>query len=127
LIALKFFCCVQPIGLLLPRGKVIVIDGVAKKKIASNKKILPDGVIILSANKHEYEPWQRLFWSIRFVMMQIVFAANTLHIVHWRQVFRLFRQIGTLLPQQGIFCSYDFFNSDGIYVSQSKAPVLPVA
>ena len=50
-----------------------------------------------------------------------VFTANTLHIIHWPQVCRLFNQISTLLPSNGIFCTYGPFNVDGRYTSKSNA------
>ncbi|SER21536.1 Protein of unknown function [Nitrosomonas sp. Nm51] len=50
-----------------------------------------------------------------------VFTANTLHIIHWRQVCRLFARVGALLPSNGIFCAYGPFNMDGRYTSESNA------
>jgi cyclopropane fatty-acyl-phospholipid synthase-like methyltransferase len=55
------------------------------------------------------------------VQADAVFTANTLHIIHWPQVCRLFSRVGALLPQQGIFCTYGPFNSDGQYTSASNA------
>ncbi|GJL75042.1 DUF938 domain-containing protein [Nitrosomonas sp.] len=50
-----------------------------------------------------------------------VFTANTLHIIHWPQVCRLFTQVGKLLPEYGICCTYGPFNIDGRYTSESNA------
>jgi len=55
------------------------------------------------------------------VQTDAVFTANTLHIIHWPQVCRLFQQVGELLPQQGLFCTYGPFNIDGNYTSDSNA------
>jgi len=49
-----------------------------------------------------------------------VFTANTLHIVHWQQVQRLFIQVDQLLPENGLFCIYGPFNHDGHYNSESN-------
>ena len=55
------------------------------------------------------------------IQADAVFTANTLHIIHWPQVCRLFSRAGALLPQQGIFCTYGPFNRDGRYTSASNA------
>lgn len=55
------------------------------------------------------------------IQADAVFTANTLHIIHWPQVCRLFSCVGTLLPQQGIFCTYGPYNRDGRYTSASNA------
>ncbi|MDR4651753.1 MAG: class I SAM-dependent methyltransferase [Nitrosomonas sp.] len=55
------------------------------------------------------------------IQADAVFTANTLHIIHWRQVCRLFSRAGALLPQQGIFCTYGPFNRNGRYTSASNA------
>jgi cyclopropane fatty-acyl-phospholipid synthase-like methyltransferase len=53
--------------------------------------------------------------------MDAVYTANTLHIVSWQQVCRMFSKVGNLLPAGGIFCSYGPFNRDGCYTSESNA------
>jgi cyclopropane fatty-acyl-phospholipid synthase-like methyltransferase len=55
------------------------------------------------------------------IQADAVFTANTLHIIHWPQVCRLFSRAGALLPQQGIFCTYGPYNRDGRYTSVSNA------
>lgn len=55
------------------------------------------------------------------IQADAVFTANTLHIIHWPQVCRLFSRAGALLPQQGIFCTYGPYNRDGRYTSISNA------
>lgn len=55
------------------------------------------------------------------VQVDAVFTANTLHIIHWSQVCRLFAQIGKLLPENGIFCAYGPFNHNGRFTSESNA------
>lgn len=55
------------------------------------------------------------------IQADAVFTANTLHIIHWQQVCRLFSRAGALLPQQGIFCTYGPYNRDGRYTSFSNA------
>jgi SAM-dependent methyltransferase len=50
-----------------------------------------------------------------------VFTANTLHIVSWPQVVRLFEQLGTLLPAGGVLAVYGPFNYNGRHTSESNA------
>lgn len=60
------------------------------------------------------EPWPVL-------AVDAAFTANTLHIVSWPQVCRLFTKMGGLLPEGGIFCTYGPFNIDGEFTSESNA------
>jgi len=53
--------------------------------------------------------------------MDAAYTANTLHIVSWQQVCRMFSKVGSLLPAGGVFCSYGPFNRDGGYTSESNA------
>lgn len=50
-----------------------------------------------------------------------VFSANTVHIMGWSAVERLFAGIGTLLPRDGVFALYGPFNYGGRYTSESNA------
>lgn len=50
-----------------------------------------------------------------------IFTANTLHIIHWPQVCRLFQCVGERLPQHGVFCTYGPFNIGGDFTSDSNA------
>ncbi|MBX3629642.1 MAG: DUF938 domain-containing protein [Nitrosomonas sp.] len=90
---------------------------------------LPDKLILLTSMCRNY-PSKNLTmplpldidddrWPV--VHADAVFTANTLHIIHWPQVCRLFRHVGALLPQQGLFCAYGPFNVDGRYTSASNA------
>ncbi len=54
------------------------------------------------------------------IQADTVFTANTLHIVHWRQVCRLFTQVGQLLQDGGFFCIYGPFNHGSCYSSDSN-------
>lgn len=58
-------------------------------------------------------------WPISDV--DAAFTANTLHIISWPQVCRLFTKISNLLPDGGIFCTYGPFNIDGQFTSESNA------
>lgn len=49
------------------------------------------------------------------------FTANTLHIVSWPQVVRLFEQLGTLLPAGGVLAVYGPFNYNRRHTSESNA------
>jgi SAM-dependent methyltransferase len=50
-----------------------------------------------------------------------VFTANTLHIVSWGQVQRLFERVGVLLPEAGVLAIYGPFNYGGVHTSESNA------
>ncbi len=50
-----------------------------------------------------------------------VFNANTVHIVSWPAVERMFAGIGRMLETNGILCLYGPFNYDGQYTSASNA------
>ena len=49
-----------------------------------------------------------------------VFTANTLHIMSWSLVTRLFELVGDMLPLEGKFIIYGPFNEDGRYSSDSN-------
>lgn len=50
-----------------------------------------------------------------------VFTANTLHIVSWPQVLRLFERAAALLPSGGVFAAYGPINYAGVHTSESNA------
>ena len=50
-----------------------------------------------------------------------VFSANTVHIMHWKEVVALFAGVGDLLGRDGLFCLYGPFNYGGNYTSESNA------
>lgn len=50
-----------------------------------------------------------------------VFTANTLHIVSWPRVQRLFERAGALLPANGVLAVYGPFNYGGLHTSESNA------
>jgi SAM-dependent methyltransferase len=50
-----------------------------------------------------------------------VFNANTVHIVSWRQVERMFAGIGRVLVSGGVLCLYGPFNYGGCYSAASNA------
>ena len=58
-------------------------------------------------------------WTVPAV--DAAFTANTLHIVSWPRVERLFRGVAETLPTGGVFCSYGPFNYNGTYTSESNA------
>ncbi len=55
------------------------------------------------------------------IQADAVFTANTLHIVHWPKVCRLFTRTGALLPRNGVFCTYGPVNIGGRHTSESNA------
>ncbi|MHB0991477.1 MAG: DUF938 domain-containing protein [Burkholderiales bacterium] len=56
-----------------------------------------------------------------FAHFDAVFNANTVHIVSWEAVTRMFAGIGRILDADGILCLYGPFNYDGQYTSTSNA------
>lgn len=50
-----------------------------------------------------------------------VFSANTAHIMHWHQVQAMFRGVGGVLREGGLFCLYGPFSYGGVHVSESNA------
>ncbi|MDH5395360.1 MAG: class I SAM-dependent methyltransferase [Gammaproteobacteria bacterium] len=51
----------------------------------------------------------------------VVFSANTVHIMGWPSVENMFAGIGRVLKQKGIFCLYGPFNYNGQFTSESNA------
>ncbi|SEN12997.1 DUF938 domain-containing protein [Nitrosomonas marina] len=91
---------------------------------------LPDKLPMLS-NRCLHHPAENLVRPIALdidndhnwiaIQADAVFTANTLHIIHWPQVCKLFIRVGRLLPANGLFCTYGPFNTDGRYTSESNA------
>jgi hypothetical protein len=50
-----------------------------------------------------------------------VFTANTLHIMGWDEVRRLFTGLASLLPAHGLFSAYGPFNIGGHFSSEGNA------
>jgi cyclopropane fatty-acyl-phospholipid synthase-like methyltransferase len=50
-----------------------------------------------------------------------VFTANTLHIISWPEVQRLFERVGALLPAQGVLVVYGPFKYRGMHTAESNA------
>ena len=50
-----------------------------------------------------------------------VFSANTVHIMGWSSVEKMFAGIGRVLKSGGVFCLYGPFNYAGNYTSESNA------
>lgn len=58
-------------------------------------------------------------WPV--VGVDAVFNANTVHIVAWPQVERMFQGIGRVLEAGGVLCIYGPFNYHGNFTSESNA------
>jgi cyclopropane fatty-acyl-phospholipid synthase-like methyltransferase len=50
-----------------------------------------------------------------------IFSANTVHIMGWPEVEKMFAGIGQVLEQGGRFCLYGPFNVNGQFTSESNA------
>jgi cyclopropane fatty-acyl-phospholipid synthase-like methyltransferase len=67
--------------------------------------------LVLDANRTEWH-------SGRY---DAVFSANTLHIMSWPEVERLFAGIGAVLESGGVLAIYGPFNTNGAFTSESNA------
>ncbi|HEX22711.1 MAG TPA: DUF938 domain-containing protein [Chromatiales bacterium] len=61
-----------------------------------------------------YDPWPRHLYDG-------IFSANTVHIMAWTEVEKLFAGVGQVLAPGGRFCLYGPFNRDGKFTSESNA------
>lgn len=52
---------------------------------------------------------------------EAVFSANTVHIMGWSSVEKMFAGIGQTLKEDGVFCLYGPFNYNGQFSSESNA------
>jgi cyclopropane fatty-acyl-phospholipid synthase-like methyltransferase len=66
------------------------------------------------ALKVDSDPWPQTRYDA-------VFSANTVHIMGWPEVEKLFAGIGQVLAEGGRFCLYGPFNVDGRFTSESNA------
>lgn len=53
-------------------------------------------------------------------LFDVVYSANTVHIMHWPQVIDCFAGMGSVLDKHGLFILYGPFNYDGQYTSESN-------
>jgi len=58
-------------------------------------------------------------WPVK--QAEAVFSANTVHIMGWPVVERMFNGIGKILKEGGVFCLYGPFNYNGKFSSESNA------
>ncbi len=58
-------------------------------------------------------------WAIETV--PAIFSANTVHIMSWQEVEKLFIHINNILAKNGLLFLYGPFNYDGAYTSESNA------
>ncbi len=69
------------------------------------------GPLLLDVNQVE--------WPLQHT--DAVFSANTVHIMGWSSVEKMFAGIGRILNHNGVFCLYGPFNYNGEFSSQSNA------
>ncbi len=62
-----------------------------------------------------------LRWTWPAVEFDAVFSANTLHIMGWPEVQRLFSELGRRMPPAGLLTVYGPFNYGGLFTSDSNA------
>ena len=69
------------------------------------------GPLLLDVDQNE--------WPIK--QTDAIFSANTVHIMGWPSVERMFSGIGKILKEGGIFCLYGPFNYNGQFSCESNA------
>ena len=69
------------------------------------------GPLLLDVNQSD--------WPVK--QTDAVFSANTVHIMGWPSVERMFNGIGKILKEGGVFCLYGPFNYNGKFSSESNA------
>jgi len=69
------------------------------------------GPLLLDVNQSD--------WPIK--QTDTVFSANTVHIMGWPCVEKMFNGIGKILKEGGVFCLYGPFNYNGKFSSESNA------
>ena len=57
-------------------------------------------------------------WPIQSV--DAVFTANTLHIMPWHSVEKMFKQVSNLFLNEGVFCVYGPFKFEGQHLSKTN-------
>jgi cyclopropane fatty-acyl-phospholipid synthase-like methyltransferase len=70
-----------------------------------------DGPLLLDVNQKD--------WPV--IEVDVVFSANTVHIMGWSSVKNMFTGIGQVLNKGGFFCLYGPFNYDNNFSSESNA------
>ena len=70
-----------------------------------------DGPLLLDVNQKD--------WPLNET--DAVFSANTVHIMSWESVGKMFTGIGQILKTEGVFCLYGPFNYNGQFSSESNA------
>ncbi|MGB0733970.1 MAG: DUF938 domain-containing protein [Pontibacterium sp.] len=91
----------------------------------------PGGVSALADNLEEYAPKrfavpktliiQSDQWYENFETVDLVYSANTLHIMSWPAAQSLIYGSGKLVAQGGVLAIYGPFNYEGAYTSPSNA------
>lgn len=69
------------------------------------------GPLLLDVNQKE--------WPVK--QTDAIFSANTVHIMGWPGVEKMFNGIGQILKAGGVFCLYGPFNYNGQFSSESNA------
>lgn len=86
-------------------------DGVAQQRLA--QFALPNVILPVRSLDVNYPDW-------RVGAVDVVYSANTTHIMHWESVIALFFGISSVLCDDGCFILYGPFNEQGRYTSDSN-------
>ena len=86
-------------------------EGVAQRRLA--QLALPNVILPVRSLDVNYPDW-------RVGAIDVVYSANTAHIMHWESVIALFFGIASVLCDDGCFILYGPFNEQGRYTSDSN-------
>ena len=93
-----------------PSDRAENLDGIAAwVNYSNNKNFHPPIELDINAPHWPHDP------------VEIVFSANTAHIMHWHEVCKMFSFVAQVLKPQGYFLLYGPFNYRGKFTSESNA------
>jgi cyclopropane fatty-acyl-phospholipid synthase-like methyltransferase len=107
---LAYFAQAMPSVRWLP-GDLDGEDGVAQERLA--RLALPNVILPVRLLDVNYLNW-------RVADVDVVYSANTAHIMHWESVVALFLGVMSVLCDDGCFILYGPFNEHGRYTSDSN-------
>ena len=107
---LAYFAQAMPLVRWLP-SDLDGIDGVAQQRLA--QLALPNVILPVRSLDVSYPDWH-------VGAVDVVYSANTAHIMHWTSVIALFMGVASVLCDDGCFILYGPFNEQGRYKSDSN-------
>ncbi len=92
-------------------------DTIANNEAINREHNIGRPVALDVREKAHWEALNKPHGTLRF---DGVFSANTAHIMAWHTVVRMFRGVGCLLMEGGVFVLYGAFKHDGKFTSRSN-------